>query len=307
MKQIILLGSKDAGNKNDIGLLAQSLQEQHVDADIKVCYWEDMVFVITAQDQAVTDGATQADFAAADLVVAMNWYKTGALGFYRDMAFALALYLQHKGITFWNSEMLQQRSSTKLSALMQLALQGVDVPKTVFTLNSGALMAANDMDFPLIVKTIAGSRGVGNYLARDNAQLQEIFAKDGGKTPFMIEEFIPNDHDLRVVCYGGQPALIIKRSRTSDATHLNNTSQGATAELLPLDQADESVLHMGREACRILGREIAGVDIVLANNGSKRMVCLEVNAIPQLTSGSYVPEKAQKLAAALNEYLKGTA
>lgn len=306
MKQITLIGSKSAGTKNDVATLTRSLLEHGLKASVRVCYWEDMIFTIGTQSQTVVDGASQTDYVAADLVIAMNWYRSRTTGFYRDMAFALALYLQKAGVEFWNSEMLQQRSSTKLSALMQLALEGIDVPRTVFSVDHGVLLAAQDFSFPLIVKTIAGSRGSSNYLARDAEQLREILVADGDRTPFMIEEYIPNDHDLRVVCYGGQPALVIKRSRTSNQTHLNNTSQGAVAKILPLTEVEPAILDLCRRACQVMGREMAGVDILLANDVSKRRVCLEVNAIPQLTSGSYVAEKSEHLAGALNEYLKGT-
>ncbi|HSX30920.1 MAG TPA: hypothetical protein VLE99_03320 [Candidatus Saccharimonadales bacterium] len=306
MKQLILLGSKEPGSKNNVGVLAQSLQAQGLEAQTRVCYLEDMVFCIATHTQSVIDSVSQTDFASADLVIAMNWYKSGAQAYYRDMAFTLALYLQKAGVAFWNSEMLHQRSSTKLSALLQLAQAGIDVPETVFSLNPAALRDASDMDFPLIVKTIAGSRGSKNYLAESAAELERILTADGGKTPFMVEEFIPNDHDLRIVCYGGEPVLAIKRRRTSNATHLNNTSQGASAEVVPLKELEEAALAVCRKACELLGREVAGVDILFASDGSRRMVCLEVNAIPQLTSGSYVSDKATSLARTLNEYLKGS-
>jgi glutathione synthase/RimK-type ligase-like ATP-grasp enzyme len=303
MKQIVFLGSHDADGKNDVATLAQSLVSKLEDTTVRVCYWEDLLFTIADEGRSVVDSPSGFDMAAADLVIAMNWYRTGSKSFYRDMAFTLALYLEQAGVSFWNSEMLYQRSTTKLSALMQLSLQGMPVPRTVFSLAHASLIEA-DIPYPRIVKTIVGSRGAQNYLANDGEELVGILERDKD-TPFMIEEFIPNDHDLRIVCYAGKPSLVIKRSRMGSATHLNNTSQGADATLMPLNEVAPAVLRAARAACRILGREMAGVDILLANDGSKRMVCLEVNAIPQLTSGSYQSEKANHLAAALEDFTKG--
>lgn len=306
-EKIFCIGSKEAGDKNDVRLLTQSLKAHGLTAEIEFYYWEDLVFRIgkSTDKLKVSDAVTGQDMAEAQLVLALNWYRSGASSFYRDMALTLALYLQETGTAFWNGEMIAQRSTTKLSALAQLAQHGIPVPKTVFSLNHQVLMSEETgITFPMVVKTIAGSRGTKNHLVRDKDELRELLTNDAN-IPYMLEEYVPNDYDLRVICYGGEPALVIKRSRTSDKTHLNNTSQGATANLLPLTEIDGAILQACREACRLLEREMGGVDVIIANDGSKRMVCLEVNAIPQLTSGSYTSEKAACLVSVINEYVKG--
>jgi glutathione synthase/RimK-type ligase-like ATP-grasp enzyme len=120
----------------------------------------------------------------------------------------------------------------------------------------------------------------------------------------MLQEFISNDFDVRVVCFDGRPQLVIKRQRTSDGTHLNNTSQGAEATLLELSGLPESVLAEVPKICDAFGRQMAGVDYIVANDGTSRYICLEVNAVPQLTSGSFTQEKRLRLGDAIKEALE---
>lgn len=302
MKQVILIGSKQTQGKNDVVALGQAVQKQ-LTGPVKLwtCFWEDLVFDITMDRQQVTDAVSQLDLAQADLVLSVGWYKTVRQSFYRDIAFTLALYLKSRGVGFWNTEMVQQRSTTKLSCMMQLALAGIAVPATRFSLSADMILATTTK-FPVVVKAIAASRGRHNYLVKDQAELKQRLVSP---RPVLIQEFIANDADLRVICYGGEPALVVKRQRASQDTHLNNTSQGGNATLLPLAEVSPEILQQSRQICAIMKREMAGVDLLVAPGGTNRVVCLEVNAIPQLTSGSFVPQKAQALTAALQQFLKG--
>jgi glutathione synthase/RimK-type ligase-like ATP-grasp enzyme len=306
MKKVLIIGSNRqlAGSKNDTNILAQSLVDKlGVDFAVSSYFIEDLLFCINDQKQQIIDSKSGQDVANADLVICLNWYQGGVHAFYRDIMFTVALYLQARGTDFWNSEALHQRSTTKLSMMMQLALAGIPIPATYFSLDHEALRQ-QAVDLPCIIKTIKGSRGNDNHLAASRKELGDILADS---RPYMLQEFISNDHDLRMVCFRGEPELIIKRTRRSNDTHLNNTSQGALAELVVLDQAPSNSVQLARKICALTGREIAGVDLLLANDGSERIVCLEVNAIPQLTSGSFVQEKSEAFAKSILKQLKGTA
>ena len=85
---------------------------------------------------------------------------------------------------------------------------------------------------------------------------------------------------------------------------MNNTSLGAKASLVELSELDPKIIADCQKICLLMGRELAGIDFMIANDGSSRQVFLEVNAIPQLTSGSFVEEKLHSLVEAVNDYLK---
>ncbi len=295
-KTVIFLGSKDFGDKNNAGLLADKIRAMiGVDYSVRHYYFEDLLFHISADSRTIhtVDGY---ELKKADLIIAFNWYPAGKRSL-RDIALTVGLYAQENGVQLWNSETLQQRSTTKLSAMWLLAAAGVAVPETFFSLNHDVLAAACAFA-PAIVKDIATSRGRNNYLARTNDELVELLAQHAHNR-FMVQAFIPNDYDVRLICLGGKPHLALKRQRTSTDTHLNNTSQGAEASLLLLESLPTDVLAEAEKVCTLMGREMAGIDYVIANDGSGRYICLEVNAIPQLTSGSYVDQKMQAFSDAI--------
>lgn len=300
MKKIILIGSKNSEGKNDVRRLSDSFNTGKTSTG--VVFWEDLLFDITRHDQKVIDAVSGTDLKAGDLIIAVNWYKTGSKAIYRDVAYALALYLRRQKIEFWNAEMGNQRSTTKLSAMMQLALAGYDIPATLFSLTPGHLLNRKSV-FPMIVKGATASRGHDNFLISDSGELAAQLGKDE-VNHYLLEEFIPNDSDLRVICIGGEPGLVIRRRRVSQATHLNNTSQGAKAELVPLENLPAELKEDCRKICQLMGREMAGIDILEANDASSRKVFLEVNAVPQLTSGTFVDEKLTAISSAVNNYLE---
>lgn len=298
-KRLLLIGSINSGTKNNVLEIAQLLHGQSLDVD--TANWEDLLFTISTERQEVVHkGKNIAD--AYDLVIAFNWYKSGKLSIYRDVALTLALYLNDRNVQFWNSEMLHQRSTTKLSMMMQLALSGIDIPATLYSLNAKLLSDSCANAVPCIVKGMAASRGADNYLVRKSEELQSIL----GFSPenrFLVQEFIPNSSDLRLVCAGGSAVMAIERKRRDETTHLNNTSQGASAEQIELSQLPHEILTKTEKICKITGRELAGVDWMFANDGSDRKVCLEVNAIPQLSSGTYVETKIFKIGQKIRQSL----
>ena len=280
MKKVVILGSSDSGTKNNPYVLSQHLRAKG--HDVEICYWEHLVFDIKTDSVKISsqlkDIATDIQ---PDLVIALGWYKQGKQAFYRDVAYATALYLKHHEIPFWNSEMGQQRSTTKLSCMVELALHGISVPDTLFSIGGSLIQQPEP---PFIAKAISASRGQDNFLVRSSEQGKELLNNDMNK--YLVQPFMPNDHDLRVICFGGEPSLILKRSRDEASdSHLNNTSQGGNAQWLELSSVDEKLLTVSREICIIMRREMGGIDFIPDASSPFGYSCLEVNAIPQLTSG----------------------
>jgi len=280
MKKIIVIGSRDSGNKNDPSEIARSINSDT--ASTNLLYWEDLSFDIKTGTVQVKANDIDIFTDKPDLVIATGWYKNGKKVIYRDVAFALALVLHRYGVKFWNSEMGNQRSTTKLSTMVQLALEGIAVPHTLFSLSFDNV--ASQLSYPFIAKAASASRGDMNYLVESVNVLGDIKRMD---SYFLVQEYLPNDHDLRVICFDGRPALVLRRARLADASsHLNNTSQGGSAMWLKLSDVSPEVLTNVEKICKIMGREMAGVDLIPDSSSPLGYSCLEVNAIPQLTSGT---------------------
>jgi glutathione synthase/RimK-type ligase-like ATP-grasp enzyme len=305
MKKIVLIGSREHGEKNSIQVMEAYLNTTfNGKYQVLPVYFEDLLFNISKKEQSIIDASNNVDLRDADMVVAVNWYKNGDLSLYRDVAYSVALYLEQNKVPFWNREMLRQRSTTKLSAMILLALNGVDVPKTYFSLSAKVLRESTNPVYPLILKGTMASRGRSNFLINNQAELDEHTKQSEPINKLMIQEFIANEGDYRVVCFDSKPKVAIYR-RGKGNTHLNNASQGADVKLVSLDKLPNSVLEDCQKICELMERNIAGVDILPAADGSGRYVCLEVNAIPQLTSGSFVDTKLSEMAIAITNVLEG--
>lgn len=294
MKRILIIGSLLASKKNDVSKIADSIRLSGI--NVTVVYWEDLLFKVETNSVSILSKNESIINDKPDLVIALGWYKNGKKTIYRDMAFSLALFLRHNDIRFWNSEMINQRSTTKLSCMVQLALEGISIPRTYFSLNVSQTLAMVSM--PFIAKAAAASRGDYNYLIATDADISQI--NDKKDVNFILQPYLINDHDLRVICFNGVPNLVLKRSRGQDAeTHLNNTSQGGNASWLSTSSIPSELLTLSQKICKVTGREMAGIDFIPDSVSSVGYSCLEVNAIPQLTSGIDSDQKMQALVNAL--------
>jgi len=294
MKNITIIGSKQTGKKNNPVELAEQIKSEKINS--RVIYWEDLLVKISNNDiEIILDGNNILD-PKPDLVIALGWYKNGDKSIYRDLAFSLALLLKDKNIEFWNSEMGNQRSMTKLSCMMQLSLNSISVPTTYFSLDKKLL--ADKFEYPFIAKAAGASRGEMNYLIKNREDMAVVFESDAY---FIVQQYLENDHDLRVICFGGVPSLVLRRARKSDAdTHLNNTSQGADASWIDLADVSPELLTLSSKICIITGREMAGIDFIPDAVSNIGYSCLEVNAIPQITSGTDSDKKIAALVDAIN-------
>jgi len=295
MKHVVVIGSKNSGSKNDPAVIAANLSSG--DVSVVQIYWEDLVFQIKTSSVEVLSNGQDILAHKPELFIALGWYKNGKDAIYRDVAYSLSLVLDSRGIDYWNSEMGHQRSTTKLSTMVQLALANIPVPTTDFSLTTTNILSA--WHFPFIAKAVAASRGKNNFLVTDEAVLEQV--KLSGEK-FLIQNFIENDHDLRVICFNSKPSLVLRRARAKDSsTHLNNTSQGGSARWLALSDLSTSVLTLTERISTITRRELAGIDLIPDAASPVGYSCLEVNSIPQLTSGTDTEKKMATLAAVVDQ------
>ena len=110
----------------------------------------------------------------------------------------------------------------------------------------------------------------------------------------MIQEFIPNSGDYRVLVLGKKVLGVMKRSSQNKNEFRNNYSVGGKVEVADLPQA---VKDMAVRAAEICGLTVAGVDVMEKTPGD--YVVLEVNKGPQFkgfmeATGIDVPQEIVK-------------
>jgi glutathione synthase/RimK-type ligase-like ATP-grasp enzyme len=208
-----------------------------------------------------------------------------------EMAYVAAQILRKKNIPFVGKTLLDIYPGTKVGEMVRLVLAGAPYPKSFFTTNSSQLTTLwewahhrHGLEFPVIVKAIAASKGEENFLIHSAEELQALRLDAAHR--YIMQECIPNDGDYRVLVLGGEVRLVIKRSRQNNDTHLNNTAQGAAAVVVSGGDVPAGLKDTSLAAALALGRQdIAGVD-VLIDSGSGKQYVLEVNKTPHMSIGA---------------------
>lgn len=208
-----------------------------------------------------------------------------------ECAYVVSRYAIYKGIQFFN-DYSNYRPSSKLAQAVTFFELNVPMLPTYYSLNNEYLadITTQRLEFPLIVKDSFGSHGNNNFVAKTEDQLRQIIT-DNSSVKFVTQGFCPNDCDYRILVIGEGNPLIIKRM-AAEGTHLNNTSQGGTAELKA--KLPEQVIADAKKISKELKMTIAGVD-ALQNKDTGEFFFLEVNSQPQLVTGAFVPEKLELL------------
>lgn len=255
--------------------------------------YDDVQFVIGPEGTRITLLSTGEDIASFDIVHFKTVRKL-------DVAAAMASYLRSRGVKITDEFRSNFPDSSKLFQYTVLSDNAVAVPESVFVMPS-QLQASyqrfvDTLGLPFVLKGIHASKGDHNYLVRGQAQYEQVCNQVIDDGVLVIgQRFIANDGDYRVLVLGRRINLIIHRLRQSEKTHLNNTSQGGTAQLIDLSELPSAVQIASIHAARVLGIGVAGVDMV-REIGTDMWYCFEVNDGPQLASGAFVREKQQAFA-----------
>jgi glutathione synthase/RimK-type ligase-like ATP-grasp enzyme len=178
----------------------------------------------------------------------------------------------------------------KLSQGALLAVNGIPTPDLLTAFGNARLLAeleTADWAYPFVLKHNDGIRGVDNFLIQDMAQLQAILHEK--KHGFVAQPFIKNSGELRVLTFGfSQPPLVFRKFAV-EGEYLNNTSQGGGSEYVEPAAVPARMMQDALAATKLMGREIGGVDVLLAEDGTHRI--LEVNSTPSIASGVFLSEK----------------
>lgn len=170
------------------------------------------------------------------------------------------------------------RSRDKLRALQLLARFGIDIPRTAMCRYRDEVPAAVEMigGLPCIIKLIQGTQGVGVMIASTMAEVQGLL--DTLWTlgqEIILQELVAESRgkDVRALVIGDRVVAAMRRTARAGEFRSNIHRGGeATALDLPRDYAEAAV-----KATRVMGLEVAGVDMLEARTGPKIM---EVNSSP---------------------------
>lgn len=226
-----------------------------------------------------------------------------------EVAMALVTYAHRHNIPVLNAEIGGYIAMTKLGEFAKMSDQDLPLPDSVFVRHKHLLRMIRRQKlpfaFPFIAKTINGTFGANNWLINSYEQLIEAIDATP-ESMLVLQQFIANDGDYRVTVFGGKVRMGIWRTRTSDATHVNNTSQGGRGDYIAAEEIPEKIRAIALRAAQAAGRaDIGGVDIVV-DSTTDRPYVLEVNKSPQLETGTNVSYKLAHFGDYIEELMKAS-
>ena len=265
------------------------------DVIIENCEISELFFELDAESVAIYHPKKEYDIREFDLVIVRF------VGEYLVEAHAVAVYCETFGIqytdTYFNRLLLD-----KLSAQFALWFDGIrNWPRTMYGPVEEMKRRLPEFGEKAVLKDNKGSKGRLNFVVFSPEQLQLIIDENPGIF-FVLQEYIPNKGDLRVLVLDEVASLVIRRTGNG-SSHLNNTSQGGVAEIVPLNDIEPDILRMAERAAKLLKLQVAGVD-VMYDERTNEPYLLEVNNAPQISSGSFIDEKADLYANMIQSMLQ---
>ena len=192
---------------------------------------------------------------------------------------AILRHLERLGVILINGSASIDTVKDKLYTQQILGESNLPVPKTLLVRHPINLdWVEKNLNFPVIIKTLSGSFGAGVFLAETKKQFEQLLKMAEITKPsynIIVQEFVKDSwgKDIRVFVLNGKVIGCMMRQAVDDDFRANITRGG---EGIPY-QIDDDIEWLGGESARLLGLDIAGVDLLFDNGGYK--IC-EVNSSP---------------------------
>ena len=184
------------------------------------------------------------------------------------------------GVFPLNESVAITRSRDKLRSLQLLSREGIGLPVTGYASKPDDIKDMIKMvgGAPLVIKLLEGTQGIGVVLAETQKAAESVIEGFMGvKANILVQEYISeaNGADIRCFVIGGKVVAAIKRQAVKGEFR-SNLHRGGSAEVVKITPEERSTVV---RAAKIMGLNVAGVDILRSNHGP---LVMEVNSSPGL-------------------------
>jgi len=201
----------------------------------------------------------------------------------RDSSLDLISELEKIGICCVNPRDTISMAADKFRTYIKLKDYGLTQPKTVLIPNEDELESAVeklDTKFPIIMKTLRGSKGVGVLFIESERALTSIVQlmyKTDSSSDLLIQEYIKSKFDVRVIVLGGKIIGTMQRD-VVEGDFRSNYSQGAKVKSYKLSNLE---IEQCLLASKALDGILTAVDFIpSASPKTDPPFILEVNSSP---------------------------
>ena len=203
--------------------------------------------------------------------------RTGAETDYFTLA--VLRHFERRGVRLINGPEAIDLVADKLHTMQRLAKVGLPIPATIlgkFPIDVDVV--EDELGFPVIVKTLRGTRGTGVLKCEDRSQFEDLaglLASAEAKADFLFQHYVRSSHgrDVRVLVIGGRVVAAMERRAPPGHFKSNVSLGGVGISYAPTGEMAE----LAARAADALGLEIAGIDILFDHEGYR--IC-EANSAP---------------------------
>ena len=191
--------------------------------------------------------------------------------------------LERANATLVNPRTTINICADKYRTALRLADYGLTQPKTKLINDpekSNEQVAEADIKFPLIMKTLRGSKGVGVLFIDSEKGLDSIVQlihKQDEDADLLVQEYIKTEYDVRAHVLGGKVLAAMKRP-VIEGDFRSNVSQGSKPQKITLTELE---IEETLKAAKAVGGYWTAVDFIPSKNRDKEPpYFLEVNSSP---------------------------
>jgi ribosomal protein S6--L-glutamate ligase len=196
--------------------------------------------------------------------------------------YGLAVLRQFEMMGVWslNESVAIGRSRDKLRSMQIFAKHGLGLPVTAFAHDPRQTDEVLKIvgGAPVVIKLLEGTQGIGVVLSETEKSAKSVVeAFRGANVNILVQEFIKEagSTDIRIFIVGGKVIAAMKRTG-APGDFRSNLHRGGSSKMVKITPEERSTAV---RAAKVMGLNVAGVDILRANHGP---VIMEVNSSPGL-------------------------
>jgi gamma-F420-2:alpha-L-glutamate ligase len=192
---------------------------------------------------------------------------------------AVLRHFERQGVAMVNGPSAIESVADKLETLQILSSAGLPIPKTILgKFPVDVDVVERELGFPVVVKTLKGTRGNGVLLCADREQFNDLAnLLDGADSgaDFIFQQYIKSSHgrDVRILVIHGRAVAAMER-KSADGSFKSNISLGGIGTCF---DPPEVMAQLAVRVTRALNLDVAGVDILFDTEGYR--IC-EANSSP---------------------------
>jgi ribosomal protein S6--L-glutamate ligase len=184
------------------------------------------------------------------------------------------------GVYPLNESVAISRSRDKLRSMQLLSRKGIGLPVTGFAHSPDdtddllALVGGSQY----VIKLTEGTQGKGVVLTETRGAAESVIdAFRGLSAHFLVQEFVKEAKGADIRCFViGEKVVASMKRQGKEGEFRSNLHRGGSASVIKITPEERSTAV---RAARIMGLNVAGVDLLRSNHGP---VVMEVNSSPGL-------------------------